>query len=126
MIKEYDLQQIDKIRKEIKLLKNINIEIHNKQNRKKYNKLINKFQYDLEKKLINLEYEIQKIEDSDIRTIIRYRYVQRLNYIQIAHKMNENGRKIYSADSIRMQLKRFIKNSLAVRSVRQKLFIIRT
>ena len=103
MIKEYDLQQIEKIRKEIKLLKNINIEIHNKQNRKKYNKLINKFQYDLEKKLINLEYEIQKINDSDIRKIIRYKYELNYSWVKIMHLMNFKCEEV-----ARLRLKRFL------------------
>ena len=62
-------------------------------------------------KLINeLEYELNKIDDSEIKQIIRYKYEDNLSYIQIANKMNKKGRKEYTADGIRMKIKRFLKN----------------
>ena len=103
MIKEYELQQIDKIRHEIKMLKEINIDINNKNNKKKYDKLLNKFKNELDKKLINLEYEIEKIEDSEIRTIIRYRYQCNYSWVKIMHLMKCN-----TEDAPRKVLKRFL------------------
>ena len=81
----------------------------NKKNKKKYKKLIKENDYTLEKYLNELEYELKKIEDSEIRQIIRHKYEDDMNYIQIAHEMNKNKtNKSYTADSVRMQLKRFV------------------
>lgn len=74
--------------------------------RRKYVNMLESYKNKLEKTLIQLEYEIENIQDSDIRTIIRYRYYDRLTYNQIAHRMNKTG--IYTEDSIRMKLKRFL------------------
>ena len=113
MIKEYELQQIDKIRREIKLLKEIRIDMNNENNRKKYNKLINKFQNELDKKIINLEYEIEKIDDSEIRTIIRYKYQCNYSWVKIMHLMNCN-----TEDAPRKLLKRFLeKQKMSILSV---------
>lgn len=82
----------------------------NKRNKHKYIKQLERQKYQLEKKLNNLEYEVKKIDNSEVRLLIRYKYQDNLNYIQIAHKMNEANDykgKIYTADSVRMILKRF-------------------
>jgi len=84
----------------------------NKKNKKKYKKLIEEADYKIEKLINELEYELKKIDDSEIRRIIRYKYEDNMNYIQIAHEMNKinkNKKKIYTQDSIRMQLERFLK-----------------
>lgn len=78
-------------------------------NIKKYKKLIKSRKYELEKALNHLEYELNNIEDSELRMIIRYRYTDNLNYIQIAHRMNDNDKKIYTEDSVRKKLERFLK-----------------
>lgn len=80
----------------------------NPRNLKKYKKLIKSKKYELEKALNHLEYELNKIEDSELRMIIRYKYQDNMNYIQISHKMNENDTKIYTEDSVRMKLSRFL------------------
>jgi len=86
----------------------------NKKNQKKYKKLIEEADYKIEKLINELEYEMKKIEDedSDIRKIIRHKYEDNMNYVQIAHKMNKDrkdSKKIYTEESVRKQLKRFLK-----------------
>jgi hypothetical protein len=76
-------------------------------NRNKYKKQLRNAQYKLEKALNHLEYELNKIDDSELRMIIRYRYEDNLNYVQIAHRMNDRDVKIHTEDSIRMKIKRF-------------------
>lgn len=76
-------------------------------NRNKYKKQLRNTQYKLEKALNHLEYELNKIDDSELRMIIRYRYEDNLNYVQIAHRMNDRDVKIHTEDSIRMKIKRF-------------------
>ena len=67
--------------------------------------------YKLEKAINHLEYELNQIDDSELRMLIRYRYEDNLNYVQIAHRMNDYGEKIYSDDSVRMKLNRFFEIS---------------
>lgn len=78
-----------------------------RRNVNKYKKLIRSRKYELEKAINQLEYELNKIEDSELRMIIRYKYEDGLNYIQISYKMNENSKKEYTEDGIRMRLNRF-------------------
>lgn len=82
----------------------------NKKNRKKYKKLIKENEQKLEKDLRELEYELKKINNSEIRQIIRFKYEDNMSYIQISHKMNERKtKKIYTDESIRKKLERFLK-----------------
>ena len=81
-------------------------------NLKKYKKLLKESKYKLEKTIINLEYELKKIDDSNLCMIIRYKYIEGMNYIQIAHEMNKNPdrsqkNKLYTDESVRKQLERF-------------------
>lgn len=76
-------------------------------NKGKYKKQLKTVKYKLEKAINSLEYELNKIEDSELRRIIRYKYEDNLNYVQIAHRMNENDVKIYTEDSVRMKINRF-------------------
>lgn len=80
--------------------------IRNKKNRYKYKKLIKSKEFALEKLINNLEYELKYIEDkySDIRQIIRYKYEDDLNWVQIMFKMG------YETESkARMKLERFLR-----------------
>ena len=43
-----------------------------------------------EKMIKQIEYELNYIENSEIRRIIRYRYYDKLSWIQIQIKMTEN------------------------------------
>jgi hypothetical protein len=84
----------------------------NPKNLRKYKKLLKNRRYDLEKAINQLEYKLNKIDDSELRMLIRYKYEDNLNYVQIAHRMNDLGDKIYTEDSVRMKIKRFFEKSL--------------
>lgn len=59
----------------------------------------------IEKLLKNIEYELNYIKDSEIREIIRMRYEENLNWIQIQIRM-----KYESESKAKMKLKRFFEN----------------
>ncbi len=50
---------------------------------------------------------IASIDDSFIRSIIKYRFIDLMSWIQIANKMGGNN----TADSVRMALKRFLRKN---------------
>lgn len=59
---------------------------------------------------IQAEEFLETIEDSEMRIILRNKYIDNKNYIQIAHDMNNlYKKKKYTADGIRMKHDRFIK-----------------
>lgn len=72
----------------------------------KYKKMLNDKQYKLEKSLINLEYELNYIKDSEIRDIIRYRYADNKTWLQIMFIMKYN-----SEEKARIKLKRFLEKN---------------
>jgi chromosome segregation ATPase len=61
------------------------------------------FKKQIEEEEQKIELEIQNIEDSEIRLIIRYHYIEGLNYIQIMHKMSYNA-----PETPRMKLRRYL------------------
>ena len=71
--------------------------------KRKLKKLIKDSKRDLDKRINNLEYELRKIEDSEVRQIIRLRYEDNLNWIQIMFKMDYK-----SEEKARIKLKRFL------------------
>lgn len=73
---------------------------------KKYKRMLKNKKRDLEKKITNLEYQLNYIEDSEIRQIIRYKYEDDMNWIQIMHKMNFNN-----TDTARKKLERFLQKN---------------
>lgn len=73
---------------------------------KKYKRMLKNKKRDLEKKITNLEYQLNYIDDSEIRQIIRYRYEDDMNWIQIMHKMNFNN-----TDTARKKLERFLRKN---------------
>lgn len=79
--------------------------MQNRKNRYKYEKLIRNKEHKLEKFILKLEYELNYVEDSDIRQIIRYRYEDNLNWVQIMFKMNYN-----SESTARMKHDRYLEN----------------
>ena len=126
MIKKQDLKQIDSLRKEIKYLEDRLDKLNSKpvkivqdsvsasspsfpytRHTAKIEGFENPKRYKLEKAINHLEYELNQIDDSELRMLIRYKYEDNLNYVQIAHRMNDTGEKIYSEDSVRMKLNRF-------------------
>ena len=78
----------------------------NKNIRKKYKKQIKSKEYKLDKLKNQLEYELNYVEDSEIRRILRYRYEDDLNWIQIMHKMEYNSENV-----ARMKLNRFFEKN---------------
>lgn len=79
----------------------------NPKNRRKYVNMVTSHKNRLEKQKIRLEYEIQNISDSEIRTIIRMKYFEGLTFNQIAHRLNDTGG-FYTEDSVRKRLNRFL------------------
>lgn len=75
----------------------------NPKNRNKYRKILKDKKYSLEKKINNLEYELNKIEDSELRMIIRYKYEENYSWIKIMHEMEYD-----SESKARMILERFL------------------
>lgn len=78
--------------------------IANKKSRNKYKKQIKNKEFKLMKLITNLEYELNNVEDSEIRRIIRHKYEEDLNWIQIMFKMEYD-----SESKARMKLERFLK-----------------
>ena len=78
-----------------------------KKNIKKLKKMYISKNIKIDNLINHIEYELNYVEDSEIRKMIRNVYEDGLTYNQTAHKMNKDNKNKYTADSIRMQLKRF-------------------
>jgi hypothetical protein len=79
------------------------IDTNKYKNIKKYKRILKQKEEKLQKKINQLEYELNYIEDSDLRKIIRYKYVDCMNWVQIMFEMR------YKSESkARMKLKRFL------------------
>ena len=77
---------------------------------KNENKL-REFKKKLEQKKQEIEDYIETIPFSELRQIFRYRYLDGMNWIQVAHAMNEkykNNNRIYTQDSVRCKHDRFL------------------
>ena len=74
-----------------------------RRNVNKYKKLIKSRKYELEKAINQLEYELNKIEDSELRMIIRYKYEDNYSWVKIMHLMGFD-----SEETPRLRLKRFL------------------
>lgn len=62
--------------------------------------------YKLDKMRIQLEYELNYVEDAELRDIIRYRYNDNKTWLQIMFLMN------YNSESVaKMKLKRFLEKN---------------
>lgn len=73
---------------------------------KKYRKLLKSKRDKINKLLVQIEYDLNYIEDSEIRQIIRYKYFDDCSWIQIMHKMNYK-----SEEKARIKLKRFFEKN---------------
>ena len=73
---------------------------------KKYRKLLKSKRDKINKLLVQIEYELNYIQDSEIRQIIRYKYFDDCSWIQIMHKMNYK-----SEEKARIKLKRFFEKN---------------
>lgn len=74
------------------------------------NKKIDRYRAILEEKKdklldikIEIEEELKKVDDSRIRQIIRFKYIDNKSWVQVGHKLRT------TADGARMELKRFFK-----------------
>lgn len=63
-----------------------------------------RFKEKLEKMIGEVEEYIQSIEDSEIRRLARFRYIEDLEWQQVAVRMGKG----YSKDSCRMKMERFL------------------
>ena len=71
-----------------------------------YKKQIKSKQVKLDKLINKLEYELNYIEDSELRKIIRHKYEDNMTWLQIMFEM-----KYDSESKAKMKLKRFLKNN---------------
>jgi hypothetical protein len=78
---------------------------------KRYEKMLKNKKKQIEKKLLNFEYQLNYVDDSEMRMILRLKYIDGLKNYQIANEMNKNGAKVFTEDSVRMRIKRFFKKN---------------
>ena len=89
---------------------NYRIEGIDSRTRNQLKKMIKSNQKKINKKIKSIEYELNKIEDSELRQMIRFYYEDNKDYNQTAHAMNNlYNYKKYTADSVRMKMKREMK-----------------
>ena len=74
--------------------------------KRQYKKMLKSKKYRYEKMVKQIEYELNYINDSEIRRIIRFRYYDNLSWIQIQIKMQYN-----SENTARMKLERFFEKN---------------
>ena len=72
----------------------------------RYRKMIISKKKKIEKLLRQIEYDLNYIEDSEIRQIIRYKYFDNRSWITIMHLMNYN-----SEDKARKKIERFFEKN---------------
>lgn len=82
------------------------IDMRKQRNIKKLKRILKNKQDKVQKLINNLEYELNNIEDSEIRRIIRYKYEDGRTWINVMHKMNYE-----SENKARMKLDRFLKKN---------------
>lgn len=76
--------------------------------KRKLKKLLKQKEIELSKRVINIEYELNHIDDSEIRQIIRYKYENNMTYYQVAMQLNDDYKADkYNEDNVRMKLNRF-------------------
>lgn len=69
---------------------------------KKYTKMLKEAQYKIDKMILSIEYELKKIDNPEIREIIRLKYIENRTYLYIMHQLNFN-----SEEAPRLKLERF-------------------
>lgn len=75
-----------------------------------YYEKLKKFKIMLVEKEAEIENYIETIPFSEIRQIFRLKYINGMNWVQVAHEMNRQyKRKEYSEESIRKKHDRFLK-----------------
>lgn len=86
---------------------------YKKQSRdKKYRRMIRQKREKINEIIKEAEYWLNDVKNSEIRQMIRHVYFDGKDYNQTAHLMNRNNPKAnYTADGIRMKLKRFFQKN---------------
>lgn len=79
------------------------IDRENELNRNRIQKM-KRFKKKLEKLVVEVEEYIQKIPDSEVRRIVRMRYIENLNWRRVAVHMGKG----YTEDSCRIKMDRFL------------------
>lgn len=74
--------------------------------KRKYKKMIKNKTYRLDKMRLQLEYELNYVENAELRDIIRYRYNDNKTWLQIMFLMNYN-----SEEKARIKLKRYLEKN---------------
>lgn len=74
--------------------------------KRQYKKMLRSKKYNYGKIIKQIEYELNYVNDSEIRRIIRYRYYDNLSWIQIQIKMKYN-----SEDTARKKIIRFFQKN---------------
>lgn len=72
----------------------------------RYRKMIVSKKKKIEKLLRQIEYDLNNVEDSEIRRIIRYKYFDNYSWVKIMHKMNYR-----SESDAKMKIKRFFEKN---------------
>lgn len=75
---------------------------------RKYRKLLKSKRDKINKLLVQIEYDLNYIEDSEIRQIIRHKYFDNFNWVKIMHLMN-----YHSESYAKMKLKRFFEKNVS-------------
>ncbi len=79
---------------------------------KKYRKMIKNKKQEIGKQIASFEYELNYIGDSEIRQILRCKYIDGFKNYQVAHEMNRRYKTDeYTADGIRMKINRFFEKN---------------
>lgn len=74
--------------------------------------LYNEFQEKIKSKEREIEKYIECVPFSEIRQILRHRYIDGMNWVQVAHKMNERySKKEYTDSSVRQKHDRFLEKN---------------
>lgn len=74
---------------------------------KRYEKMLKNKKRQIEKKLLYFEYQLHYVKDSEMRMILRFKYIDGFKNYQIANKMNEISTNEFTEDGVRMKIKRF-------------------
>lgn len=86
---------------------------HKQRALEKYKKKLETKEIEFWEMLNDVENCIESVEKSEMRMIFRLFYLDDLNYIQVAERMNEmhpNKRRGYTDESIRKKIQRFFEN----------------
>lgn len=87
-----------------------------RKNLERYREKLAAAEMQIDEMISEVQQYISEIDNSRIRRIFQYRYVDKLTWIQVAMRMGKH----HTADSCRMTAERYLRNENFVRSVRKK------